>query len=151
MTKVFDTLNTLLQGEQMAVEIYGKFIHEINDTNTRDELSKIRLAHTNHMGLFAERIVTMGGTPVFGTGMPGVMSKVMQSMKMMTGRADCEVLEEVYSGENMGITSMENAIREPLDPDSLALAQQIIDEDKAHLNTLDGLIKACAPKAPSML
>jgi len=151
MTKVFETLNTLLQGEQMAVEIYGKFIHEINDANARNELTKIRQAHTKHMGWFAERIVAMGGTPEYGTGMPGIMSKAMQAVKMMTGRADCEILEEVYSGEHMGITSMENAIREPLDQDSLTLARQVIDEDKSHLAVIDGLVKACAANSPTMV
>ncbi len=150
MTKVFNTLNTLIQGEQMAVELYGRFIHEINDANARTELTKIRETHTKHLGMFTERIVAMGGTPEFGTGIPGTMSKMMQTIKMMSGRSDREILEEVYSGEHMGITAMENAIREPLDSDSLKLAQTVIGEDKSHLAVIDGLVKACVESTSSM-
>jgi len=146
MMQPYETLNTMLRGEQMAVEAYGKFLHEINDANTRQTLQDIRMNHNQHVSRIAERIVALGGTPAYDTGMAGVMSGAELTVKQMLDRPDRQVLKDLCSSERKGLAAAECLIQEELDKDSKAVVENILQEDRANIARLDTIVQAIQPE-----
>lgn len=125
-----DTLNELLKGELMAMEIYKETEDMQGDEQVMVMLQKFAKDHEEHAKLLAERIRELGGTPITNTGMAGVMAGMSSKFNAMRGPS--HLLKQVYDGEDKGVHAYEDRIDE-LDPQSQELVSAIMSEDHDHL------------------
>ncbi|NLM26334.1 MAG: DUF2383 domain-containing protein [Firmicutes bacterium] len=125
-----DTLNELLKGELMAMNIYAETDDLQGDQQVMEMLSQFAQEHQEHARLLAQRIRELGGTPIERAGMAGAMATITSKFNALRGPA--YLLEQLYSGEDKGVHSYEDRIDE-LDPVSQALVRQIMEDDHQHL------------------
>lgn len=134
-TIVANELNTLLKGEQMAVEAYEKFISAVDNEKIRESFQQIQINHKEHAGHLSERIQNLGGVPDSNTGISGVFSNMKLGMQT-NGKSSYDVLMMAYDGEDKGIAAAEEIIRGDLDDTSLVLAKDILSHDHDHLKLM---------------
>jgi len=125
-----DTLNELLKGEHMAINIYGKTKGIQQDAQVAQMLSKFEQDHHRHAEQLAQRIKDLGGQPETGTGLAGVMADFSSVINSIRGPE--EFLTQIYNGEDKGIHAYEDRIDE-IDPASQEIVKQIMREDHEHL------------------
>ncbi len=125
-----DTLNELLKGELMAMNIY-KETHDLQgDEQVTSMLQQFAKDHQKHAQLLAERIKDLGGTPVQSVGFMGTMASI--STKVNALRGPSHLLRQVYDGEDKGVHAYEDRIDE-LDSESQEVVSEIMGEDHDHL------------------
>ncbi|MCX7774342.1 MAG: PA2169 family four-helix-bundle protein [Clostridia bacterium] len=135
-----DTLNQLLKGEEMAISSYAKFIHDAEDANLKNEFKNIQKEHNKHAQLLSERIIELGGTPQYGTGVAGVMADVRYAFESMGDRKDYDVLKEAWHGEDQGVAMAEKVADDKLDDKSRVLVHDIMQMDHDHIRKLEKLL-----------
>ena len=125
-----DTLNELLKGELMAMEIYQETEDMQGDEQVMVMLQQFAEDHQEHARLLAERIRELGGSPVTGTGMAGAMAGL--SSKINALRGPSHLLKQVYDGEDKGVHAYDDRSDE-LDSESQDLVTEIMSTDHDHL------------------
>ncbi len=135
-----DTLNDLLKGEEMAITSYSRFIHEASDEDLKKEFKEIQKDHNKHSQLLSERIIDLGGTPKYGTGMAGVMADVKHAFETMDQRTNHDILKEAWHGEDQGVAMAEKVADDKLDEKSARLVQDIMQVDHDHIKSLEKLL-----------
>jgi len=132
-------LNTVLKGEQMAVESYEKFISAADNEKIRNGLQQIQKAHKEHTSLLAKRIQELGAVPDYSTGVVGVFSNM--KLEVETNRKNSvDILKRAYDGEDKGIAAAEEVVRGDLDDTSLELVKNILSQDHDHLKSMLSLM-----------
>lgn len=139
MQNVINELNTVLKGEQMAIDSYSRFIEEIKDENIKDELRRIKDDHKKHAAALAGHIRALGGKADSGTGLAGIMAGAKQLVQGI-GTTDIKVLQSAYDGEDKGIGMTEEVIKGDLDDQSRDLVMGILSEDHDHLKNMAMMI-----------
>ncbi len=134
-----ETLNELLKGELMAMEIYQETEDMQGDEQVMNMLQQFAEDHQEHARLLAERIRELGGTPITGTGMVGAMANM--SSKINALRGPSHLLKQVYDGEDKGVHAYEDRIDE-LDYESQELVGEIMSIDHDHLKRFEERIKS---------
>lgn len=134
-------LNAFLKGEQMAIESYQKFIHNLNDRQVSKELQKIQNDHQQHANKIAQRIKELEGKPGDDPGVMGKMALVMADLKNMGKSDPAAILKDAYAGESKGIEMAEEIVKGDLDHESEAMIRNILDNDRGHLETLNKLMR----------
>ncbi len=141
-----ETLNDLLKGEEMAITSYSKFIHEASDDSLIKQFQEIQKDHNKHVELISERIIELGGTPKYGTGMAGVMADVKYAFESMGGRSNHDILKDAWHGEDQGVAMSEKVADDKLDEKSLKLIHDIIQVDHDHIKSLEKLLDQHKPQ-----
>lgn len=139
MNKNVTELNAYLKGEFMAIDSYEQFIQKVRDNELKAQFQSIQQDHKRHAMKVAQRIQNLGGKPVGGVGFTGKISETMSSMKYI-GKDDKFLLEQAYNGEKYGIEMAEEIVKGDLDKHSTELVNNLLNEDRGHLNILDNLI-----------
>lgn len=94
-SRVVDQLNDFLRGELSAVETYDLALRSVRDAELATALRNIRDNHDRRVTLLRERIRTLGGEPVHGSGVWGAIAKLVQRGADLFGdKAAIAVLEE---------------------------------------------------------
>jgi len=57
---VIEELNSLLEGNYMAIHGYERYIQHVKDPNIKKELQRIQQEHKQNSALIAERIQNLG-------------------------------------------------------------------------------------------
>lgn len=135
-----DKLNTLLKGEQIAIEAYERFIRDVEDANVKEELQNIQQEHKRHASELAERIQTLGGRPEYDTGATGLMANIQSKVQGITGKDTVDILKRAYDGEDKGIAAAEKYMDEGLDEESMKVVSRIMSDDHDHLRKMLGMI-----------
>lgn len=125
-----NTLNELLKGELMAMNIYQETDDMQGDEQVMAMLDQFAQDHEEHARLLANRIRELGGTPIESAGMAGAMVDLSSKFNAMMGPS--HLLEQIYAGEDKGVHSYEDRIDE-LDPESQELVKRIMRADHDHL------------------
>lgn len=125
-----DTLNELLKGEHMAIDIYVKTKGLQKDTQVAEMLTNFENDHKQHAEKLIKRINDLGGIPKSSTGLSGVMANLVATINSYRGPE--QFLKYLYNGEDKGIHAYEDRIDE-LDSVSQDLIRQIASEDHEHL------------------
>lgn len=141
MNKVVNELNSVLKGEEIAVQAYERFIRNLHDQQVLQKFEKIKQDHKNHCDIISARIQDLGGQPNNGTGAAGIMSNIKMAVKeKITDRGPAEILKEAYDGEDKGITMVEEIIKGDLDSESHAMMKDILSTDHQHLREMAKMI-----------
>ncbi|MCF8012326.1 MAG: ferritin-like domain-containing protein [Clostridiales bacterium] len=125
-----DTMNELLKGEYMAMQIYEKTRGIQGDTQVTNMLDSFAKDHKRHAEQLTQRIIELGGTPVTGTGFSGVMAGASAVFNSIRGPK--HLLQQLYDGEDKGIHAYEDRIDE-LDSVTRGMIKNIMQEDHEHL------------------
>lgn len=125
-----DTLNELLKGELMAMNIYKETDDMQGDEQVMVMLDGFAQDHQEHAELLSNRIRELGGTPIESAGMAGTMADVSSKINALMGPS--HLLKQLYDGEDKGVHSYEDRIDE-LDPESQQLVKEIMSTDHDHL------------------
>ena len=136
---VINELNTLLKGEQMAIEAYEKFIQFVENDVIKGEFQEIQKEHKKYASDIAGRIQTLGGHPEYGTGLIGFMSGTKIAMQS-TNKDTIDILKKAYDGEDKGIAMAEEIVKGDLDQESAEMVDGILSKDHDHLKRMMNLI-----------
>ncbi|MCY6369504.1 DUF2383 domain-containing protein [Clostridium ganghwense] len=133
-------LNKILKGEHMAVDSFDKFIKNVNEPNIKSELQKIQQNHRQHTTQIAERIQQLGGNPANNVGIQGMITEAVSNIRDMGNQDTLHYLNKAYDGENIGVNSAAEIVKSNLDTESMTLINNILNEDRNNVNTLNNLI-----------
>lgn len=135
-------LNEFLKGEYMAIEAYERYIRDAKDDNTKMQLQKIQQDHKQHVIKISERIQNLGGKPANGVGLTGTMVNIFSGMKSMGENDDTHaIVRDAYEGEYKGINMASEVVKGDLDTESNNMINDILNQDRIHLETLRGLMQ----------
>ncbi|MBU8908791.1 DUF2383 domain-containing protein [Desertibacillus haloalkaliphilus] len=137
---VVDELNKFLEGNFMAIHAYENYIHHIDDQSVKEILQKLQQEHKHHATMIAERIQDLGGVPVDHVGFGGTIAEFVVNLKGATTDRT-SILKDALVGESRGIKKSKELLNGDLDPQSLELVKNILNNDQQHLELLDQLIQ----------
>lgn len=135
-SQVVKELNAFLEGNYMAILSYERYIQHVADPDIKKVLQEIQQEHKQHAIQVAERIQNLGGVPADDAGIQGGMVEFMNRFKKATDDPNF-ILQDALKGEEKGIQISENMVRGDLDPESLTLVKEILNEDRNHLDQLN--------------
>ncbi|MFD9625828.1 ferritin-like domain-containing protein [Peribacillus muralis] len=134
------TLNKFLQGLYMGDHSYGHFIKKLQHSPLKDSFISIQQDQKKHAARISERIQILGGTPVTSEGVIGKVEGVIGNI-FEKYNTDEEIVKHAIKGENIyGIRMSEDLVRDKLDEESLRLVQEILDQDREHVDYLKSLL-----------
>ncbi len=136
-----EELNTLLKGEQMAVEAFERFIENVDNDEVKTELQNMQKDHKNNSAKIAEKIQNLGGKVGGGTGIAGVMSNLKMKLDGIDNWNTLEILQKAYDGEDQGIAAAEKSLGANMDRDSAEIMEQVLSKDHDHLKKLAKMIE----------
>lgn len=128
--QAIDTLNELLRGELMAMNIYRETDDMQGDEQVMAMLDEFAKDHEEHARLLAERIRELGGTPLDSADLAGLMVDMSAKVNALMGPS--HLLEQIYEGERKGVHAYKDRLDE-LDPKSQELVKRIMHTDYDHL------------------
>lgn len=128
-------LNEFLEGNYMAIHAYDQFIHHVDDPACKDKLQDIQKQHKLHAMQIAERIQDLGGVPATDVGWKGTIAEWMAHLTQSTDSTE-HILKDALAGEQRGIEKSREIMDGDLDPESLALVQNILERDEKHIEEL---------------
>lgn len=134
-TENIDSLNSLLQGEYMAVESFNNFISKVEDENTKKVFQEVQTKHRENIDILSNHIQNIGGQPDENLGMKGKMAELMLNMKLDFKDTN-EVIGKAIEGETKGINMAEKVMRGTLDDESRTIAELVLDNDRDSINKL---------------
>lgn len=129
-SRQIETLNELLKGEHIAIDIYVKTKGLQKDVQVSEMLADFENDHKQHAELLKKRINDLGGIPRAGTGLSGIMANLAATVNSYRGPG--QLVKHLYEGEDDGIRTYEERINE-LDQVSQDLVRQITTEEHEHL------------------
>lgn len=132
-------LNSLLQGEHMAIEAFNSFIDKVDDKNMKKTFQEIQNQHRDNMSILANHIQNLGCKPDEKLGLKGVMGDFMVNMDLAGDNDSRYVLNKAIEGENQGINMAEKVLRGNLDDKTRDLAGEILNKDRESLQKLQRL------------
>jgi bacterioferritin len=139
MKKNVNELNAYLKGEYMAVDSYEQFIQRVQDNKLKAQFQSIQQDHKRHAMKVAQRIQNLGGKPAAGVGFTGKIAETISSVKYL-GKDDEFLLKQAYNGESKGILMAEEVVKGDLDKHSTELVNDLLNQDRGHLTTLESFI-----------
>jgi rubrerythrin len=125
----------------MAIGGYERYIQSVNDPGVKKELQRIQQEHKQHAIKIAERIQNLGGKPVEDVGVFGKMAETVSGIKDIGLKETKDILKEAYNGENNGIGMADELVKGDLDSGSRLMVNDILDDDRNHLDILGSMIK----------
>ena len=133
-------LNSILEGEYMAINSFDSVIEHANDETTKNELLKIQQIHKQHAMQIASRILALGGNPSDGMGIQGIIAETISNIKHIGTTDTTSYLKEALLGENMGIKIVNELLTSSADPNISQLLHTMLNEYQANINSLNTLI-----------
>lgn len=134
--QVVNELNAFLEGNYIATLSYERYIQHVADLDVKNLLQDIQQDHKQHGIKIAERIQNLGGVPVDDAGIKGNMVEFMNRFKKAEDDPNF-ILKDALKGEEKGIEMSEKLVRGDLDPESLNIVKDILNEDRNHLDQLN--------------
>jgi hypothetical protein len=138
-----DTLNSLLQGEQSAVETYDHVVSGLGSENKPEamELRRLDTEHREAVTLLRRQIELHEGQPVTSSGPWGTWAKTVTGTAQILG--DTSALKALKEGEEHGLRMYEEALsKDKLDPDCEEVVRSsLLPRTRAHIQELDRMIK----------
>jgi Domain of unknown function (DUF2383). len=143
-----ETLNELLKGEHIAIDIYVKTKGLQKDVQVAEMLANFENDHKQHAELLKKRINDLGGIPKGGTGLSGIMANLAATVNSYRGPE--QLLKHLYEGEDDGIHAYEDRI-DKLDQVSQDIVRQITTEEHEHLKQFEARMEQEEKEKGSMI
>lgn len=135
--QTINILNKILQGEQMAIDLYKIFLSQIDNSYLHQQLESIREEHFKHQQILIERIIELGGKPEKSVkGLISGMVELMARAKTTIYIDYVDVLKDLVNGQLMGIDKTQKIIYDRLEKADLAMVRSILSEEIEHVQKL---------------
>lgn len=134
------SLNQLLQGEYMAVEIFNNFISRTKNENMKQVFKKVQKQHRENIDKLASYIQDIGGKPEENLGIKGKMGDIKINMDLGSDADTYEIIEKAIEGETQGVNMAEKVLRGELDDKSRDIAGEILHKDRKSIEELKNLL-----------
>jgi len=134
------SLNQLLQGEYMAVEIFNNFISRTKNENVKQVFKEVQKQHRENIDKLASYIQDIGGKPEENLGIKGKMGDIKINMDLGSDADTYEIIEKAIEGETQGVNMAEKVLRGELDDKSRDIAGEILHKDRKSIEELKNLL-----------
>ncbi|MBS4538683.1 DUF2383 domain-containing protein [Clostridium sp. D2Q-11] len=132
------SLNSLLQGEYMAVDSFNIFISKLQNQKYRDVFQDVQKQHRDNISTLAEYIQNIGGKPDENLGFKGNMADIKINFDMYK-KNDNYIKNKAIEGETNGINMTEKIMRGNLDNKSRDIVGEILHRDRNSIERLKEL------------
>lgn len=139
-SETIDSLNSLLQGEYMAVESFNNFISKTDDDNVNECFKDVQDQHRENISILAGYIQDLDGKPDENLGLKGKMAEMKINMDLGSKISPSEVIEKAIKGETQGVNMAEKVLRGDLDEKSRAITGEILENDRNSIEKLQKLM-----------
>ncbi len=139
-SETIKSLNQLLQGEYMGVDVFNIFISKVENENVKSTFREIQGHHRENIETLANYIQDLGGKPDENLGLKGTMADMKINMELGSNPQDTYVINKAIEGETQGINMAEKVLRGNLDNHSRDLAGEILHQDRKSLDKLKRLM-----------
>ncbi|MDD4564784.1 MAG: DUF2383 domain-containing protein [Eubacteriales bacterium] len=139
-TDAMRSINTLLQGEYMAIESFNNFISRLEDGNVKNTFQDIQKQHRGNVDILATYIQNAGGQPDENLGIKGIMGDIKLNLDLSSQSDAKEVIKKAIEGETKGVNMAEKVLRGKLDDKSRKLAGEILENDRESIEKLKNLL-----------
>lgn len=137
--KIIQELNTFLEGNFMAIHAYENYIAHVQDNKLKEIFQHLQQNHKKHAMIISERIQNLGGVASNDVGMMGNIAQIMTNLKGST-KNDTSILKDALVGEHRGIKKSKELLEGDLDPESLKMVHDILDNNEKHIELLNKLL-----------
>jgi bacterioferritin len=132
-------LQKIHRGELSAIATYDKAMEKAG-APLRTELGRIRDDHRDASDRLAARIKARGGTADTTAGVWGDWTSLLSQAAASIN--DASILKVLKTGERHGIEEYDEGLKiENLDAESKSLLQTLLERQRTHVPTLEGLEK----------
>jgi len=139
--KTIKALNTLLQGEYMAIESFNNFIPKLDDATTKDTFKDVQNQHRGNIKYLVGYIHQIGGQPKENLGFKGKMADMKFKMQFGSKVEKVDLIEKAMKGELRGINKTEKMLRGKLDDKSRDIVGEVLQKDRISAKRINGLIQ----------
>ncbi len=142
--RLLTALNGNWQTEMTGFHTYTVLAERESDPARRGALLSLAEAEKQHAALWAARIEALSGTlPVY----KGSATGEANALSARVG-GDTLALRRLELDESRDVARYGKQLRELGDPQSLAILEQVIEDEQEHYRTLGSLIRNRPPRAP---
>lgn len=136
--EISKSLNSLLQGEYMALESFNIFISKLNNKKNKDIFQDIQKQHRQNISTLSEYIQNSNSKPDENLGIKGKMADM--KIEIDTFNKDDEyIIKKAIDGETTGVNMAEKVIRGKLDDKSRDIVGEILNRDRKSIDRLKKL------------
>ncbi|MGH4052028.1 MAG: DUF2383 domain-containing protein [Clostridium sp.] len=133
-------LNSILEGEYIAIKSFAALIMHADDVNAKNELKKIQETHKQHASQLSTKIQELGGNPHRGIGIDGMVSETISNIKHIGTTDNVSYLREALKEEHIGTKAVNEMLTSNTDFSSDQLLNEIISHHQTNINSLNNLI-----------
>lgn len=134
------SLNEILQGEYMAVDVFNVFISRIDNEKEKSILQQVQNTNRDNIKTLANHIQNLGGKPHENLGLKGRIADMELSMEIGTKADSSKVIRKSIDGMTKGINMTEKTLRGTLSEESRNLVGGILENDRKSIEKLQSLI-----------
>ncbi len=138
-SETIHSLNQLLQGEYMAVDVFNVFISELMGDEYKKTFQDVQSHHRKNISNLAEFIQNIDGKPHENLGVKGTMAEIKLQLQL-NNKGDEAIIKKAIEGETNGINMAEKVLRGNLDSKSRDIAGEILHQDRKSLDQLQALM-----------
>lgn len=133
------SLNEMLLGEYMAVDVFNLFISKIDDEHTKNIFQQVQNTSRDNIKTLANHIQNIGGKPDENLGLKGKMTDMELSMELGAKADTTRVIEKSIEGMTKGVNMTEKVLRGKLSEGSRSLVGEILENDRKSIAKLHSL------------
>jgi rubrerythrin len=138
--ETINSLNQMLQGEYMAVDVFNIFISKTEEETVKKTFQEVQDNHRQNIMILTNYIQELGGKPHENLGIKGTMADIKINMQLGSQADVSRVIREAIKGETTGINISEKLVRGNLDERSRDLTGKILHQDRQSLDQLRKLL-----------
>lgn len=132
-------LTKMLRGENMGINLYGKYIKKLPEGKYKKEVENFKNEHIRHKtrleNIMRSRNIEVGSE----IGLKGKMTELMTSARLTFKKNPSKIMEELYRGERMGAKYSRKYLSEfseSIRPD----IEKIIREDEERISKINKIL-----------
>lgn len=137
--KSIENLNKALLNKYKIINSYDVLINRAFDERTKAEFRYIQENHKKHACKIANRILELGGVPVWVPGAIGIVSKEILKIKTKN-MGTIDIIKQAYESEDKSIYNSKKILSDEMDTQSQEITQKVLSDEYNHLQILENLI-----------
>ncbi|MDP4152073.1 MAG: DUF2383 domain-containing protein [Bacillota bacterium] len=139
--KAIKKLQQLLRSVELGVENYDRFVKDTSKPELKEKFEQFKKDYTNSSDQIAQKIKDLGGQPLKGSGMAGIMQDISYTARKMAGHTPIGILKSAHLGETINIESAQKVLYDGIEKDSYNLVENHMSQSRNHMHELQSLIR----------
>ncbi|GEM_PF-3125726 len=139
MAQICEDMNTVYNGEQIAVDLYDRFVKDIKNLELKQYMVKAMQEHLRHLQDIEVYLEFTGVKPNSALPLAGAFANIKLMMENKL-KDDDEMIKTAAEGERMGVSTYENIYGKLKDKKAKDLLDSIIKKDLNIAQRLEGMV-----------